>query len=67
MKLKEAPMSVEKVMEILNEFEVQAARDIVLDREIKVDPYESVGRHILIRKIKKRINHLRESNKQEVS
>lgn len=60
-------MSVEKVMEILNEFEVQAARDIVLDREIKVDPYESVGRHILIRKIKKRINHLRESNKQEVS
>ena len=59
-------MSVEKVMEILNEFEVQATRDIVLDRKIKVDPYESVGRHILIRKIKKRINHLMETNKQEV-
>jgi len=60
-------MSIEKIMEILNEFEVQAAGDIVLDRKIKVDPYESVGRHILIRKIKKRINHLMETNNQEVT
>ena len=48
-------MSIEKVMEILNEFEVQAARDIEVDHKIDADPYESVGRHILIRKIKKRI------------
>lgn len=49
-------MSVEKVMEILSTFETQAARDIKRDHEIKADPYESVGRHILIGKIRKRIN-----------
>ncbi len=49
-------MSVEKVMEILSTFETQAVRDIKRDHEIKADPYESVGRHILIRKIKRKIN-----------
>ncbi len=48
-------MSIHKVMEILNQFEIQAAGDIELDHTINADPYESVGRHILIRKIRKRI------------
>jgi len=51
-------MSIEKVMEILDEFEVEAAKDIALDRKIKADPYESVGRHKLIRKIRERINEV---------
>ena len=48
-------MNVEKVMEILNDFQAQAARDIERDHAIDADSYESVGRHILIRKIRKRI------------
>ena len=42
-------------MEILNHFETQAAADIQRDHEIDADPYESVGRHILIRNIKRMI------------
>ena len=49
-------MIVEKVMEILSTFETQAIDDIERDHEIKADPYESVGRHVLIRRIKRRIN-----------
>jgi hypothetical protein len=49
-------MIVEKVMEILSTFETQAVNDIERDHQIKADPYESVGRHILIRRIKRRIN-----------
>ncbi len=48
-------MNAEKVMEILNDFQAQAARDIETDHKIDADAYESVGRHILIRKIRKRI------------
>jgi hypothetical protein len=33
----EATMSIKKVMEILDEFEVKAAEDIKLDRKIKAD------------------------------
>lgn len=51
-------MSIEKVMEILDEFEVKAAKEIELDRRIDVDNYESVGKHILINKIRKRINEV---------
>ena len=49
-------MIVEKVMEILSTFETQAISDIERDHEIKADPYESVGRHVLIMRIKRRIN-----------
>jgi hypothetical protein len=48
-------MIVEKVMEILSTFETQAINDIERDHEIKADPYESVGRHVLIRNIKRKI------------
>jgi hypothetical protein len=48
-------MSIEKVMEILSTYETQASRDIKRDHKIGVDPYESVGRRILIRNIRKRI------------
>ena len=48
-------MAIEKVMEALNGYEARAAADIRLDHELGADPYESVGRHILIRKIKKLI------------
>lgn len=61
----EDTMSIEKVMEILDEFEVKAAEDIKLDRKIKADPYEAVGRHKLIRKIKKRINEVIATNHKE--
>lgn len=46
-------MAIEKVMDVLNGYEAKAAADIRLDHEIGADPYESVGRHILIRKVKK--------------
>ena len=54
----EDTMSIERVMEILDEFEVKATKDIELDRKIKADSYESFGRYKLIRKIKKRINEV---------
>lgn len=53
-------MNVEKVMEILSTFETQAVKDIERDHKIKADPYDSIGRHVLIRKIQRRI-------KQEMS
>lgn len=49
-------MSIEKVMEILSTFETQAVSDIERDHRIKADPYESIGRHVLIRRIRRRIN-----------
>ena len=49
-------MIIGPVMEILSTFETQAVSDIERDHQIKADPYESVGRHILIRRIKRRIN-----------
>jgi hypothetical protein len=64
--IQEKPMPIEKIMEILNEFEAQAIKEIKLDHEIKADPYASVGKCILIRKIRKRINRTMETNKQEV-
>jgi hypothetical protein len=48
-------MNVEKVMEILSEFESQAVREIKLDKAINADNYESVGKFKLIGKIRKRI------------
>jgi hypothetical protein len=48
-------MNVEKVMEILDQFEVQAIKDIELENAIDVDNYESVGKFKLIGKIRKRI------------
>jgi hypothetical protein len=61
----EDTMSIEKVMEILDEFEVKAAKDIELDRAIKADSYESFGRYKLIRKIKKRINEVTATDHKE--
>jgi hypothetical protein len=52
---KEESMPVERLMEKLNEYEAQAAADIRLDHQLKADPYDSVGRHKLIRKIQKLI------------
>jgi len=49
------PMNVEKVMEILDQFEVRAIKDIKVDHAIDADPYESVGKFKLIGKIRKRI------------
>jgi hypothetical protein len=49
-------MIIGPVMEILSTFETQAINDIERDHQIKADPYESVGRHVLIRRIKRRIN-----------
>jgi hypothetical protein len=60
-------MPKEKVMAILTEFEDKATKDIELDRSINVDPYESVGKHKLIRLIRKRITRVFEKNNQEVS
>jgi hypothetical protein len=54
----EDTMSIEKVIEILDEFEVKATKDIELDRKINADSYESFGRYKLIRTIKKRINEV---------
>ena len=48
-------MNVEKVMEILNDFEAQAIKAIELDNAIDTDNYESVGKFKLIGKIRKRI------------
>lgn len=48
-------MAIEKVMEILNQFESQAIKDIKLDRVINADSYESVGKFKLIGRIRKRI------------
>ena len=48
-------MNVEKVMEILDQFQAQAIKDIELDKEIDTDNYESVGKFKLIGKIRKRI------------
>ena len=48
-------MNAMKVMEIFNQFEVQAKRDIELDQAINADNYESVGKFKLIRNIRKRI------------
>jgi len=48
-------MNAMKIMEILNRFESQAISEIKQDREIDADPYESVGKYKLIRKIRKRI------------
>ena len=59
-------MSIEQVMEILDEFEVQAIREINLDHAVKADPYASIGKHILIGKIKKRINRIISNKNQEV-
>jgi len=55
-------MPIEKVMEILNEFEVQVINEIKLDHEVKADPYASVGKYSLIRKIRKRINRIIETD-----
>ena len=48
-------MNVEKVMEILDQFEAQAVREIKLDNAIDTDNFESVGKFKLIGKIRKRI------------
>lgn len=48
-------MNIEKVMEILDQFEVQAIKDIKVDHAIDADSYESVGKFKLIGKIRKRI------------
>jgi hypothetical protein len=48
-------MNVEKVMEILDQFESQAIKDIEMDKAIDTDNYESVGKFKLIGKIRKRI------------
>jgi len=48
-------MNIEKVMEILDQFEVQAIKDIQVDHAIDADPYESVGKFKLIKNIRKRI------------
>ena len=48
-------MNVEKVMEILDQFEDQAIKDIKLDKAVNTDNYESVGRYKLIGKIRKKI------------
>ncbi len=48
-------MNFEKVMEILNDFQAQAVKDIQMDKAIDMDNYESVGRFKLIGKIQKRI------------
>ena len=42
-------------MEILSRFERRAIEDIKLDNKIDIDNYESVGKHILIMKIRKAI------------
>jgi len=42
-------------MEILSRFERRAIEDIKLVNKIDADNYESVGRHILIMKIRKAI------------
>ena len=60
-------MPVERLMEKLNQYEAQAAADIRLDHKLKADPYESVGRHKLIRKIQKLIAKELNVNIQEVS
>ena len=60
-------MPVERLMEKLNQYEAQAADDIRLDHHLKADPYESVGRHKLIRKIRKLIVRELKLNIQEVS
>ena len=60
-------MPKEKVMAILTEFEVKAAQDIETDRIIDADPYESIGKHKLIKAIRKRITRVFEINNQEVS
>jgi hypothetical protein len=48
-------MIFERVLEILNKFETKAVQDIELDRKIRADPYESIGRYKLIQLIKKQI------------
>jgi hypothetical protein len=62
----EDTMSIEKVMEILDEFEVKAAKDIELDRAIDADNYESVGKYKLIQNIRKQISKTSSVNHQEV-
>jgi hypothetical protein len=42
-------------MDILSRFENRAIEDIKRDNKIDTDNYESVGRHILIMKIRKAI------------
>jgi len=58
-------MSIEKVMEILNQFEVQVIKEINLDHEVNADPYASVGKYSLIRKIRKRINKVMKTNEKK--
>jgi hypothetical protein len=48
-------MNIEKVVEILDQFQAQAVREIELDKAIDTDNYESVGKFKLIGKIRKRI------------
>jgi hypothetical protein len=42
-------------MDILDRFETRAIEDIVRDNKIKADNYESIGKHILIKQIRKAI------------
>ena len=48
-------MNVEKVMEILDQFQAQAVEDIELDKAIDTDDFESAGKYKLIGRIRKRI------------
>ena len=59
-------MTTEKVMDILDEFEVKVAKDIELDKAIDADNYESVGRYNLIQDIRKQISKTSSVNHQEV-
>lgn len=43
------------IMDILNRFERRAFQDIDLDKRIDADDYDSIGRYIMVKKIKKAI------------
>jgi hypothetical protein len=65
--LQEKPMNVGKVMEILDQFEVQAIKEIELDNAINTDNFESVGKFKLIGKIRKRIIKEADINNKEAA
>jgi len=54
-------------MEILDHYEASAEEDIQRDRAINADPYESVGRHVLIRKIKRKIQKELDTDDKEAA
>ena len=51
----EKTISVAEVMSILNQFEQKAIEAIQTDKQIDVDPYDSVGQLKLIQSIKEQI------------